>query len=763
MKYISPIIFILFYCVGAVFAQTTYYSRNAGSGGDWDQSNSWTFSSDGSGGAAGVPSRTDHVIILAGHTITINNTNDNGSAAVSANGLNRSNVGAFTNSGSVNFYQTGNITVNSSGSLVSNVRVMIEGTSMIQGTFTSTGDVINLGNLTVASGATFTLDDDLIISGTSRTQMDNTSNSNDDIYIDHTYARLCGSGVMNVGVISPNTPVIQYFNSATIAQICSGFQVTCGPDAGCSGFPISGTGTFTFDLTDYNFYKFITINSSQVPGDLTNFPVLVSFSSPDIRTTSDGGGVDNANGFDIVFSSSQYCGELNTLDFEMESYSSNVTTGTIVAWVNVPNVSSSTNTDIYMYYGNTNQSVDLSTPAVYDQNYVSVYHLQDDANDASIYGNDGTNNGSADQASAKIAKGQTFSPGDYIQIPTTDISTSAGTFSAWCYSTSFSTNHQYILGHTTVPAFNNRLQLYTNDNGGNLDLGLGNSHSRNTNIYNFNTSEWYLVVLTWDGSNHEVFVNGQSQVSSTYSLFSSLHSFMDLGNDGLATNRGEAWIGDLDETRFSNIVRSDNWIETEFNNQDDPASFFTPGGELTNSCIPLPIELLSFTAQAQLNTVLLNWTTVSEINNNYFTIDRSNNLQQWEEVRQIEGAGNSRQKLNYHMVDDDPYSGTSYYRLSQTDFDGKYKIEGMLAVNISTQSKNIVFPNPSKGTFTLQSDDIIDVNSIVLIELSGKQVVIEIAIVKNGFEIKTKDLAKGSYLLSYIQDNNQENQLIVIQ
>ncbi len=85
----------------AIHAQTTYYSRNATSGGNWNTVNSWTTNSDGSGGpTVSVPQRGDHVVVLNGHTISINNNNDNGSSGVKPNDVSDpgNNIASFTGS-----------------------------------------------------------------------------------------------------------------------------------------------------------------------------------------------------------------------------------------------------------------------------------------------------------------------------------------------------------------------------------------------------------------------------------------------------------------------------------------------------------------------------------------------------------------------------------------------------------------------------------------------------------------------------------------
>jgi len=85
----------------------------------------------------------------------------------------------------------------------------------------------------------------------------------------------------------------------------------------------------------------------------------------------------------------------------------------------------------------------------------------------------------------------------------------------------------------------------------------------------------------------------------------------------------------------------------------------------------LPVELLSFNAICKNTIVNLNWQTASETNNDYFTIERTKDLHLWDFVANVDGAGNSNSPLTYTTYDLSPYTGTSYYRLLQTDFDGK--------------------------------------------------------------------------------------------
>ena len=111
----------------------------------------------------------------------------------------------------------------------------------------------------------------------------------------------------------------------------------------------------------------------------------------------------------------------------------------------------------------------------------------------------------------------------------------------------------------------------------------------------------------------------------------------------------------------------------------------------TLSCV-LPIELLSFTLYKNNNNdILLKWTTASEINNDYFTIEKSNTDIDFEILTNVRGAGNSSQLLNYSYIDYNPYNGINYYRLKQTDYDGQYSYSEIIAIIIDINEIEYIY------------------------------------------------------------------------
>lgn len=122
-------------------------------------------------------------------------------------------------------------------------------------------------------------------------------------------------------------------------------------------------------------------------------------------------------------------------------------------------------------------------------------------------------------------------------------------------------------------------------------------------------------------------------------------------------------------------------------------------GTIDPGLMTLPVELIQWEAVPVDNThVELTWTTASETNNDYFTLERSTNGLSWVEIANVNGAGTSTSQLQYEYYDYEPHNGTSYYRLSQTDFNGDSETFDVKAVDITTvedgQCVMTVYPNP---------------------------------------------------------------------
>lgn len=119
-----------------------------------------------------------------------------------------------------------------------------------------------------------------------------------------------------------------------------------------------------------------------------------------------------------------------------------------------------------------------------------------------------------------------------------------------------------------------------------------------------------------------------------------------------------------------------------------------------NSATPLPIELVAFDAECDGNNVALSWTTASERNNSYFTVERSEDGMDYQALAHVDGIGTSSAMHHYAWTDEAPAPGVAYYRLKQTDFDGTRTWSHVVAVNCRIEEDFIIFPNPASDGFS---------------------------------------------------------------
>jgi hypothetical protein len=183
----------------------------------------------------------------------------------------------------------------------------------------------------------------------------------------------------------------------------------------------------------------------------------------------------------------------------------------------------------------------------------------------------------------------------------------------------------------------------------------------------------------------------------------------------------------------------------------DGVAFYNNDG-----CTPLsalPIELAHFSAKLTGSIVNINWHTLTETNNAYFSILRSNDGVNFAELKQVNGAGNSSSLLKYQVVDETPLSGINYYQLKQTDYDGKTSFSKIEAVAIST--KKIAFQQITQDvesgmlTTTLQSSENQKMR-IELLDISGRIVFTNEIYASDEavtFGLNTNGFAKGIYLM----------------
>lgn len=178
----------------------------------------------------------------------------------------------------------------------------------------------------------------------------------------------------------------------------------------------------------------------------------------------------------------------------------------------------------------------------------------------------------------------------------------------------------------------------------------------------------------------------------------------------------------------------------------------------------LPIELVSFVAKQKGNYVSLNWATASEYNNDFFTVERSDDGKTFESLLTKKSQGNTNQISYYQGLDKLPYEDVSYYRLKQTDKDGKFSYSSIESINFKTKYNESfvnVYPNPSSdGNVIIEFDSKFDTTEeIIIMDPLGKVVYTQLLQVVKGKNIHrvqlSTDLPAGMYLVELKQENGQ--------
>ncbi|MCH2224435.1 MAG: T9SS type A sorting domain-containing protein [Crocinitomicaceae bacterium] len=171
-----------------------------------------------------------------------------------------------------------------------------------------------------------------------------------------------------------------------------------------------------------------------------------------------------------------------------------------------------------------------------------------------------------------------------------------------------------------------------------------------------------------------------------------------------------------------------------------------------DTCTPLvlPVELLDFQATAIQNQVVLTeWITASEINNDYFSIERSQDAINWQQAGTMNGVGNSNELMNYSFVDWEPHDDLSYYRLRQFDVNGDIQISDIRAVYVELNNYTI-YPNPTTGLLYVKGIDI-DTKQLSITNLLGQTIIDQIEIIDSSPRSLTIDIASltnGVYVLT---------------
>ena len=229
------------------------------------------------------------------------------------------------------------------------------------------------------------------------------------------------------------------------------------------------------------------------------------------------------------------------------------------------------------------------------------------------------------------------------------------------------------------------------------------------------------------------------------------------GGGFIATSGGTA----IQTANGGNSGTSDSPAVTEFPpNGATAGAAGQTGQSIAGGCLPLPVELVSFSARVANNAVQLRWKTATEKNNYGFEIERSSEGNSWETINFVPGHGTSNIPWNYDYSDVLPAasfaSGSLYYRLKQIDRDGTSEYSPTLSVALHATSAGInmmLYPNPTTGptniTFSIPVDQRI---SVTLHDMLGQEMIrlLDNELMTAGIHVSSlrrSDLAPGTYMV----------------
>ncbi len=339
-------------------------------------------------------------------------------------------------------------------------------------------------------------------------------------------------------------------------------------------------------VCSFKYRKRITFDPAQVSGSLplSDFPALIKITADnDLRTVANSGHVESASGFDIIFTSED--GQ-TVLDHNLSAYTA--TSGALTCWVKVPQLSGLLDTYIYMYYGSTVVTTDQSDVGTWSNGYVAVYHFDNAiTNSTSVTGLNGTNNGSSNTATAMFGTARSFvaASSQYIDVTPYNSAydlTSEVCVSAWVRLNSLGAD-QKVAGNQNNTNGGWKFGVFSDNK---IEFEIRNSSnspflSRSASGGSaLTTGTWYYVVGQYSDAGNAIITYLNGSLDRTYSTTASCASSagtMKIGREPFASS---AFMnGIMDEVRISNVVRSADWIATEYNNQNSPSTFYSISAE----------------------------------------------------------------------------------------------------------------------------------------------------------------------------------------
>ena len=368
-----------------------------------------------------------------------------------------------------------------------------------------------------------------------------------------------------------------------------------------------------------------------------------------------------------------------------------------------------------------------------------------------------------------------------------------GTVEFWVKPTGLNTTaQQYMVGVRS--ATQTRYSFHMSS----LQVGLFNGTFYNTLAHTFTNDTWYHLAFVMSSTSTEVYINGvdQGAIAEGPSTKTGVPLTM-----GFTASTGEALKGSLDEVRVWNVRRTASDINSTMGstltgsesglvalfsfNQGSPGGSnsgltyaidgtsnnnhglltgFSLSGTASNFTLSnpiLPVTFSYFTGAASNGSSLLRWQTAQEQNSKVFVVERSTDNKTFVEIGEVNAAGNSSLPTSYSFTDQAPAGGNNYYRIRETDLDGKFMYSSLVILNYSAANHPgiRIYPNPARQTLNYVVTSPENSRSQAQItDLSGRLVIsspVQLSTGINSLSLEIGSLVPGVYVLRVIPQSGE--------
>jgi len=303
-----------------------------------------------------------------------------------------------------------------------------------------------------------------------------------------------------------------------------------------------------------------------------------------------------------------------------------------------------------------------------------------------------------------------------------------------------------------IPTVNNYGDIFisgTFESSGNV-----NNIYQNSNVHGYIEAGNMIIKENTITNDHDIKITNDLTIQGSGALINNTSSTLYVVNNvnitanTTLTNDGDLYIDGTVDVTNGTIAGGGEQC-----NSDGSTNIPTSGGgSITcgSSIGPLPIKLIVFSAELNNNATNFIWVTASEKNNDFFTLEKSTDIKNWEIITTIKGAKYSNTIISYKYTYFTPINNITYFRLKQTDFDGKFTYSRVISVNEKKNNKELsAFPNPTKDIVFIKG--IHSLEKIKVFNIMGQDVSSFIDInaeTESHFRIDFSKLSNGIYIIN---------------